>query len=105
MTATARAPSLWITRPEYPHHRDQRDPGTAPGQPDTALVERIRHTLAALGDPQRAAGQQAYMKSAMPYLGVTMGRVRAPSGPCVGGRRTGDVGGDAASPLGRRQSP
>lgn len=51
-------------------------PGTPPGQPDAALVERIRHTLAALGDPQRAAGQQAYMKSTMPYLGVTMGELR-----------------------------
>ena len=30
----------------------------------------VRADLAAAGDPERAAGQQAYMKSAMPYHGV-----------------------------------
>jgi 3-methyladenine DNA glycosylase AlkD len=51
-------------------------PGT-PNVPDTALVEAIRHTLAAHGDPQRAAAQQAYMKSAMPYHGLTNSELRA----------------------------
>jgi len=34
------------------------------------LLARLRGALAAAGDPARAAGQQAYMKSAMPYHGV-----------------------------------
>lgn len=46
-------------------------------------------TLAAQGDPERAAGQQRYMKSAMPFYGVPMTVVRrevrrvvsAPAGP------------------------
>lgn len=40
--------------------------------PPTAahLLARLRAALAAAGDPARAAGQQAYMKSAMPYHGV-----------------------------------
>lgn len=36
----------------------------------TALPERIRAELRAAADPSRAPGQQAYMKSEMPYLGV-----------------------------------
>lgn len=35
-----------------------------------ALTDGIRHALRATADPSRAAGQQAYMKSAMPFLGV-----------------------------------
>lgn len=38
---------------------------------DATLVEQIRSSLAAAGDRERAAGQQAYMKSAMPFHGVT----------------------------------
>jgi len=34
------------------------------------LVERVRVDLRAAADPQRSTGQQAYMKSAMPFLGV-----------------------------------
>lgn len=40
------------------------------------LVERIRHELAALGDPDRAVAQQRYMKSALPFHGVSMPEVR-----------------------------
>ncbi|HEU4559500.1 MAG TPA: DNA alkylation repair protein [Longimicrobium sp.] len=41
------------------------------GAPDAAdLLARLRAALAAAGDPARAAGAQAYMKSAMPYHGV-----------------------------------
>lgn len=36
------------------------------------LVTAVRHGLAAAGDPERAAGQQRYMKSGMPYRGVRM---------------------------------
>lgn len=44
---------------------------TGPSTPTDPLVETLRHTLAEHADPQRAAGQQAYMKSAMPYRGIT----------------------------------
>ena len=38
---------------------------------DNALIEAIRSTLAGAADPERAAGQQRYMKSEMPYFGLT----------------------------------
>ncbi|WP_426560376.1 DNA alkylation repair protein [Angustibacter sp. McL0619] len=41
------------------------------------LVDRIRWQLRAAAEPERAAGMQRYMKSAMPYLGVRMPAVRA----------------------------
>ncbi len=37
----------------------------------TALAETLRAQLTAIADPARAPGMQAYMKSAMPYLGVS----------------------------------
>ena len=43
---------------------------------DLALVEEVRRALAAAADPERAAGQQAYMKSAMPYRGITLPALR-----------------------------
>ncbi|WP_313357958.1 DNA alkylation repair protein [Microbacterium sp.] len=42
-----------------------------------ALVEQIRKALRAAADPALAPGQQAYMRSAMPFLGVRMPAVRA----------------------------
>jgi 3-methyladenine DNA glycosylase AlkD len=41
-----------------------------------ALVGLIRETLAASVNPERAAGQQAYMRSSLPYHGITMPDVR-----------------------------
>lgn len=41
------------------------------------LLARLRADLKAEGDPARALGAQAYMKSTMPYHGVRMPRVRA----------------------------
>jgi len=41
---------------------------------DRALIEDVRARLAAEADPARAADQQRYMKSSMPYFGVTMPR-------------------------------
>jgi 3-methyladenine DNA glycosylase AlkD len=41
------------------------------------VVARIRTTLAAAGDPERAAAQQAYMKSPMPYRGITAPELKA----------------------------
>lgn len=41
------------------------------------LVQSVRDALAAAGDPVRAEGQQRYMKSAMPYRGITSGELTA----------------------------
>jgi 3-methyladenine DNA glycosylase AlkD len=45
--------------------------------PDAGLVQAVRGALAASGDPQRAAGQQRYMKSALPFRGLTARELRA----------------------------
>lgn len=44
--------------------------------PDSALVGAVRAALAGAGDPVRAVGQQRYMKSAMPYRGLTSTELR-----------------------------
>ncbi|MDO5498588.1 MAG: DNA alkylation repair protein [Propionibacteriaceae bacterium] len=41
-----------------------------------ALADAIRDRLAERADPKRAAGQQAYMKSALPFHGVPVPEVR-----------------------------
>jgi 3-methyladenine DNA glycosylase AlkD len=38
---------------------------------DLALINDIRAALAAAGDPEKAAAQQAYMKSELPYHGIS----------------------------------
>lgn len=43
----------------------------------TELVERVRAALREAADPSIAPGQQAYMKSSMPFLGVRVPAVRA----------------------------
>ena len=48
------------------------------------VVPAIRAALAASGDPERAAQQQAYMKSAMPYHGVAAPQLRAILRPLLG---------------------
>jgi len=42
-----------------------------PAGPDAELVAAVRSALAAAADPDRAAAQQRYMKSEMPYRGLT----------------------------------
>jgi 3-methyladenine DNA glycosylase AlkD len=42
----------------------------------TATAASIRSGLRAIADPARAAGQQAYMKSALPFFGVRVPEVR-----------------------------
>jgi 3-methyladenine DNA glycosylase AlkD len=42
----------------------------------TDLIHQLRTRLAAAADPSRAPGMQAYMKSAMPYLGVSAAPLR-----------------------------
>ncbi len=44
---------------------------------EPGLVGAIRAALASAGDPERAAGQQRYMKSVMPYRGLTSPGLRA----------------------------
>ncbi|KAB7744045.1 DNA alkylation repair protein [Nostocoides sp. F2B08] len=44
--------------------------------PHDELVEAIRDALAAHADPERAVGQQRYMKSSLPYLGLTSPTLR-----------------------------
>ena len=41
------------------------------------LVDAVRAALAEVGDPSRAAAQQAYMKSEMPYRGITSPELKA----------------------------
>jgi 3-methyladenine DNA glycosylase AlkD len=43
----------------------------------SALQRAIRSALQALAEPDRAPAMQAYMKSEMPYLGVSASRVKA----------------------------
>ena len=45
--------------------------------PPTPLLLALRSRLASLGDPERALGAQAYMKSAMPFHGVGAVPLRA----------------------------
>lgn len=42
-----------------------------------AFIGALRDALAAAGDPDRAMQQQAYMKSALPYYGLTAPELRA----------------------------
>ncbi|PZS29911.1 MAG: DNA alkylation repair protein [Pseudonocardiales bacterium] len=44
---------------------------------DDRLIAEIRQALHSAADPEQAPGMQAYMKSAMPYLGVRVPQVRA----------------------------
>ena len=44
---------------------------------DPPLAAAVRAALADVGDPGRAGAQQAYMKSAIPYRGVTSPELRA----------------------------
>ncbi|WP_109507237.1 DNA alkylation repair protein [Nocardioides speluncae] len=59
-------------------------------QPNTALVARVRADLAAAGDPERAAAQQAYMKSALPYHGIASTELKKLLRPILAGHRIDD---------------
>lgn len=50
---------------------------------DAALVHEIRALLAERGDPEKAPGQQAYMKSELPYRGLTSPVLRATLRPVL----------------------
>jgi 3-methyladenine DNA glycosylase AlkD len=56
-------------------------PAAATPGPEPAIVGAVRAALAGAGDPERALAQQAYMKSALPYRGLTapeLGRLLRP---------------------------
>lgn len=53
----------------------------------TVVVDEVRTLLAQNGDPERAAGQQRYMKSAMPYHGITSPQLRTLLRPVLAGWR------------------
>jgi 3-methyladenine DNA glycosylase AlkD len=59
---------------------------TTTSAPGSALVVAVRAALAGAGDPERAAGQQRYMKSAMPYRGLTSPGLRALLRPLLADR-------------------
>lgn len=44
---------------------------------DVDVVDAVRAALSGAGDPQRATDQQRYMKSTMPYRGITSGQLTA----------------------------
>jgi 3-methyladenine DNA glycosylase AlkD len=55
----------------YPHHTLPIKMGRVSFGEGDELIAAIRDGLAAAADPKRAPGMQAYMKSVMPYRGVT----------------------------------
>ena len=55
-------------------------------------VGAVRAALQEAGDPARAAGQQAYMKSALPYVGLTAPELRAVVRPLLTEHRFVDRG-------------
>ncbi len=57
----------------------------------TKLGALVRRELTAVGDPARAAGAQAYMKSAMPFLGVSAVPLRRVCKAVFGGLRYADA--------------
>lgn len=56
----------------------------------TGIPALVRARLKEQADPARAPGQQAYMKSEMPFRGVTVGEVRRIVADCARGVGTGD---------------
>lgn len=55
-------------------------------------VGAVRAALAGVGDPARAAQQQAYMKSALPYVGLTAPQLRSLLRPLLAEERFIDRG-------------
>ena len=59
----------------------------------------VRAALADVGDPERAAQQQAYMKSELPYVGLTAPELRALLRPLLVEHRFVDRGSWEAAAL------
>ncbi len=58
--------------------------------PDAALLTAVRGALGEVGDPERAAAQQSYMKSALPYRGLSAPELRALLRPILAEHRISD---------------
>lgn len=56
------------------------------------FIREVRAALAAAGDPARAVQQQAYMKSDMPYYGLTAAELKAQLRPLLTEHRLEDRG-------------
>jgi 3-methyladenine DNA glycosylase AlkD len=65
---------------------------TASSLADRGLVEAVRRALAAAADPEVAAQQQRYMKSAMPYFGLPSPRLKAELKPLLRDWQPADEG-------------
>ena len=50
---------------------------------DRSLIAGLRDEMRTAADPVRAAAQQAYMKSALPYYGLPSPRLKAELGPLL----------------------
>ena len=59
---------------------------------DREVIELIRASMAAAADPERAAIQQAYMKSAMPYFGIGSPELKVLLRPLLAAYRPADRG-------------
>lgn len=59
---------------------------------DAGVVEAVRHALAGVGDADRAQAQQAYMRSALPYRGLSAPELRALLRPLLSEHRLDDPG-------------
>lgn len=57
---------------------------------DTTLIATIRRTLAEAAEPGRAPAMQAYMKSTLPYYGVSLPLMRATMRPVLSAHRLPD---------------
>ncbi len=61
--------------------------------PDYSLIHDLRTALAGHADPAKAPAQRAYMKSAMPYRGLTAPVLRTAIGPVLAARVLDDRAG------------
>ena len=60
-------------------------PSADTARPRRDLLEAVRAALSSAADPERAARQQRYLKSTMPYYGLTSPQVRATVRPVLDG--------------------
>jgi len=71
---------------------DNRRPAEFGGKFDRHLVKALSSRLRELADPVRAPQQQAYMKSAMPYLGIATPALRRSCVDCFRNHELPDSG-------------
>jgi 3-methyladenine DNA glycosylase AlkD len=70
--------------PPEPSRPESSKPKASRPEPHAALIAAIHAALATHSDPVRAAGQQRYMKSAIPYLGLTSPLLKRTLRPILG---------------------